>query len=216
MFNVFEKKRANEIEVQLSDGRRVILEDLIKEYESLSKEKNIIKLKVAEWFLINREVINKNKKEIRRKCYEAGPKGKALWERFEKSNKIADENPEDYPYLIETFILEYSEEEKTVQEMRDICEEIGDGMCCEVICDLELEMRICNGEQVDDLVKRYDTLPYERMIKFRNGNTGFFGGGDEDECDDGTPARLYEFKMELTSSYIGVVPYAFRKKEVIV
>ena len=108
--------------------------------------------------------------------------------------------------------MEYSEEKKTVQEMRDICEKIGDGMCCEVICDLELEMRICNGEQVDDLVKRYDRLPYERMIKFRNGNTGFFGGGDENEYNEGTPARIFEFKMELTSSYVGVVPYAFRKK----
>ena len=76
MFNVFEKKRANEIEVQLSDGRRVILEDLIKEYESLSKEKNIIKLKVAEWFLINREVINKNKKESVVSAMRQGLKGK--------------------------------------------------------------------------------------------------------------------------------------------
>lgn len=35
--------------------------------------------------------------------------------------------------------------------MRDMCEELGDGMCCEIICDLELQMRICNGESVNDL-----------------------------------------------------------------
>lgn len=174
--------------VKLSDGRRMLLGDLIEDYERLLKEKIpkeetskkvlTAELKVGEWFLINREVIAKNREKIRQVCNEAGDVGKAYWKRFEESNKIADEEPERYPRIIRTYIFEHDWNYKTEQEMRDMCKEKGDGMCDEVIGDLEVQMRICNGESADDLFQKADKLPRPRIIQLRNGGTGHFGGGD--------------------------------------
>ena len=220
MLNVFVKKSAEELHVELSDGRIMLLEDLVRDYERLLKEehsqdeptKEVItsQLKVGEWFRIDREVINKSKEEIRRNCNEAGTHGKELWNRFKKSNKIANENPDQYPCLIETYIFEHNWEYKTKQEIRDMCEDVGDGMCDEVICDLELQMRICNGESADDLVQKADKLPRVRVIKLRNGGTGYFGGGADN--DNLVPPA------DLSRNYFGPdfedyrgTPYAFRR-----
>lgn len=225
MTKVFIEKSAKKLHIELSDGRMMLLEDLVRDYERLLKEeaskKAIIsepkddkaitkELKVGEWFRIDREVIDKSKEEIRRKCNEAGDVGKALWERFEKSNKIADENPDQYPCLIETYIFEHNWEYKTEQEMRDMCEDVGEGMCCEVICDLELQMRICNGEPVDDLFKKDDKLPRVRVIKLRNGGTGHFGGGAVGIYDY-PPAVLSRSYFDPDSEDYGHTPYAFRR-----
>lgn len=79
MLNVFVS--AEELNVELSDVR-------IKGNKS-----TVSKLKVGEWFRIDREVIDKSKEEIHRKCNMAGTEGRKLWKRFKKSNKIADKNP---------------------------------------------------------------------------------------------------------------------------
>ena len=225
MLNVFVKKSAEELHVQLSDGRMMPLEDLVRDYERLLKEETskkeiasepkddkpiASKLKVGEWFRIDRDIIDKSKEEIRRKCEELGREGKALWERFEKSNKIADENPDQYPRLIETYIFEHNWGYKTEREMRDMCEGVSDGMCDEIICDFELQMRICNGESVVDLLQRADKLPHVRVIKLRNGGTGYFGGG--------AACNYYHPPADLLRVYFGpsgknfkYVPYAFRR-----
>ena len=220
MLNVFVKKSAEELHVQLSDGRMMPLEDLVKDYERLLNKKIskeaitekviVSELKVGEWFRIDREVIRKNKEEIHRKCNEAGDDGKALWKRFEESNKIADENPGEYPRVIETYIFKHNWEYKTEQEMRDMCEQIGDGMCDEVICDFELQKRIVGGEQVNDLLKKADKLPRVRVIKLRNGGTGYFGGGAGDD-DNYPPAGLYGFGFCPDCLCYGNAPYAFRR-----
>lgn len=220
MLNVFVKKSAEELHVELSDGRIMLLEDLVRDYERFLKEKHsqdepskeviTAQLKDGEWFRIDREVINKSKEEIRRKCNEAGTEGKELWNRFKKSNKIANENPDQYPCLIETYIFEHNWEYKTGQEMRDMCEDVGDGMCDEVICDLELQMRICNGELVYDLIQKADRLPRVRVIKLRNGGTGFFGGGAVDD-DDNPPADLSRSGFHPDILSYMYTPYAFRR-----
>ncbi len=227
MLNVFVKQSAEELHIQLSDGRMMPLEDLVKDYERLlnedSSEKEIkselkddkpitSKLTVGKWFRIDRDVINKSKEEIRRKCHKAGIEGVALWERFEKSNKIADENPNQYPRLIETYIFNHNWEYKTEQEMRYMCEGKGDGMCDEVICDLELQMRICNGESVDDLIKKIDKLPCVRVIKLRNGGTGYFGGGAFFIFDKNPPAKLDSTNFYPGNRIYNYTPYAFREK----
>lgn len=216
MLNVFVKKSAEELHVELSNGRIMLLEDLVRDYERLLKEKHsqdepskeviTSQLKVGEWFHIDREVINKSKEEIRRKCNEAGTEGEELWNRFKKSNKIANENPDQYPCLIETYIFEHNWEYKTEQEMRDMCEDVGDGMCDEVICDLELQMRICNGELVDDLIQKADRLPRVRVIKLRNGGTGYFGGGADCD-DDNPPGDLCRDYFNPNYRYYNLTPY---------
>lgn len=225
MLNVFVKKSAEELHVQLSDGRMMLLEDLVRDYERLLKEnaskKAIIsepkddkaitkELKVGEWFRIDREVIDKSKEEIRLKCNEAGDEGKAYWRRFEASNKIADENLNQYPRLIETYIFEHSWYYKTEQEMRDMCEKVGEGMCDEIICDLELQMRICNGESAHDLFEEADKLPRVRVIQLRNGGTGYFGGGAfyNNYLPPAYLNRFYFFPNYKVYSY---TPYAFRR-----
>lgn len=221
MHKVFIKKSAEELHVELSDGRMMLLEDLVKDYERLLKEETskeaitaekvvVSELKVGEWFRIDREVIRQNREEIHRKCNEAGDEGKALWERFEESNKIADANPGEYPRLIETYIFKHNWKYKTEQEMRDMCEQIGDGMCDEVICDFELQMRIVGGEQVNDLLKKADKLPRVRVIKLRNGGTGYFGGGADDNYND-LPADLYRNNFNPNDKYYEGTPYAFRR-----
>lgn len=225
MHNVFKKESAEELQVQLSDGRLMPLEDLIEDYERLLNEESlkkvttsepkadsqaVSKLKVGEWFRIDREVIDKSKEEIRLKCNEAGDEGKAYWKRFEASNKIADENPNQYPRLIETYIFEHSWDYKTEQEMRDMCEKVGEGMCDEIICDLELQMRICNGESAIDLFKKADKLPHVRVIKLRNGGTGLFGGGAAYDYDH-PPADLFRDDFDPDYKDCSCTPYAFRR-----
>ena len=258
MLNVFVRKSAEELHIQLSNGRMMPLEDLVRDYERLLNEESlkkvatsepredksekfikkvstsepkedksgefikkvstsepredksiVSKLKVGEWFRIDRDVIDKSKEEIRCKCNKT-EEGEKLWKRFEKSNKIADENPNQYPRLIETYIFEYNWEHKTQQEMRYMCKDVGDGMCDEVICDLELQMRICNGESLDDLVQKADKLPRVRIIKLRNGGSGVLGGGVV--IDNATsPAGLHKFGYYPNSDCGESVPYAFRK-----
>lgn len=135
---------------------------------------------------------------------------KAYWKRFEKSNKIDDKNSEQYSSLIETYIFEHSWKYKTEQEMRNMCEEVGEGMCDEVICDLELQMRICNGESANDLFKKADKLPGVRVIKLRNGETGYFGSGAVFNYKN-PPADLFRHLFSPNLKFYDYVPYAFRR-----
>ena len=226
MLNVFAKKSTEELYVELFDGRMMPLEELVMDYERLLKEKTIIseqkddkevtkELKVGEWFRIDREVIKKSKEEIRRKCNEAGNEGERYWKRFEKSNEIADENPEQYSSLIETYIFERSwGRRKSIEDMENMCEEVGEGMCDEVICDLELQMRICNGESANDLFVKGDKLPYVRVIKSRNGRICCIGDGyAKSNSHRRSPAEIisdYEQVPAALLPYVGV-PYAFRR-----
>ncbi|MCI8620480.1 MAG: hypothetical protein HFJ50_01305 [Clostridia bacterium] len=170
------------------------------------------KLKVGEWFRIDRNVIDERKDEIYRKCMEEGAVGEKYWKRFKKSNRIADENPDQYPRIIETYIFKHDWEYKTEQEMRDMCKEIGEGMCDEVICDLELQMRICNGESATDLFKKADKLPRVRVIQLRNGGTGYFGGGTAGIFSSSNPpADLYGDDFFPSYKCYRDTPYAFRR-----
>lgn len=239
MLKVFGSMDAKELQVKLSNGRTMTLEELVSDYERLmineenskkaissepnneipkdavtskSKDEEAVtpKLEVGKWFLIDRDIIDQNKENIKRQCYEVGDKGIKLYERFEMSNKIADEDPNQYSCLIETYIFEHNWEYKTEQEMRDMCKEVGEGMCDEVICDLELQMRICNGEIVDDLIRKADKLPRVRVIKLRDGGTGYFGGG-ADLNNDSPPADLFRYSFSPISKGYKSVPYAFRR-----
>lgn len=223
MINVFVKKSAEELQIQLSDGRMLPLEELVIDYERLLKEKSskkeIIsetkdderaitqKLKVGEWFLIDRDVIAKNREKIRRMCNEEGDVGEKYWKRFEQSNKIADENPDKYPRIIKTYIFKHDWKYKTERQMRDMCKEIGEGMCDEVICDLELQMRMCNGESAHALFKKADKLPRVRVIQLRNGGTGYFGGGVDNDKPPADLRRSY-FGPDNLWNYSDT-PYAF-------
>ena len=91
-----------------------------------------------------------------------------------------------------------------------MCEKVGEGMCDEIICDLELQMRICNGESAIDLFKKADKLPHVRVIKLRNGGTGYFGGGANNNSD-GPPADLDRNGFNPNSRNYGFTPYAFRR-----
>ena len=192
-----------EMQAQLTNGRIMPLKDLIM-------EPLVSKLKVGKWFRIDRNVIDENRDENYRKCIEAGPKGKALWGRFEKSNKIADENPDQYPRVMEVYIFKHDWDYKNEQEIRDRCEQVGEGMCDEVICDFELQMRICNGELVCDLIQKEDKLPRVRVIKFRDGGTGYFGG-TADYYNPNPPAKLSRYCFNDDPDGYTYVPYAFRR-----
>lgn len=220
MADVFKKESVEELYVQLSDGRMMLLADIVRDYERLLKEEHLkkdepskktitSKLKVGEWFRIDRDVIAKNREKIRRVCNKAGDVGKVYWKRFEESNKIADENPDQYPRIIETYIFKHDWEYKNEQEMRDMCKEIGDGECDEVICDLELQMRICNGESAHALFEEADKLPRVRVIQLRNGGTGYFGGG-ADHNDNDPPADLFRYFFCPDLVICDFTPYAFR------
>ena len=91
-----------------------------------------------------------------------------------------------------------------------MCEKVGEGMCDEIICDLELQMRICNGESAIDLFKKADKLPHVRVIKLRNGGTGYFGGG-ANYYNFSPPADLYRSNFCPSHNYSILTPYAFRR-----
>lgn len=77
------------------------------------------------------------------------------------------------------------------------------------ICDLELQMRICNGESVYYLVKEADKLPRIRVIKLKDGGTGYFGGG-ADNFINNSPSNLRKNSFKPTSRNPLCTPYAFR------
>lgn len=217
MMNVFRKQNVEEMYVQLSDGRLMLLEDLVKDYESLLREKTLpkeenSKLEVGKWFLIDRDVIAKNREKINRVCGEARDRdGRLYRERFQESNEIADAEPERYPRWGWTYVFKQDWEYKNEQQMRDMCKEIGDGMCDEVICDFELQMRICNGESADDLFKKADKLPCVRVIQLRNGGTGYFGGGAVFSYSN-PPADLSRNNFSPVCKDFRNTPYAFRRE----
>lgn len=220
MHNEFIKKSAEELHVQLSDSRFMTSEDLAEEpiASELDDKPIVSELKVAEWFLIDRKVIDENIYEIRRECINEGPAGERLWERFEVSNEIANQNPKQYPRVMEVYIFKndwesVEKECKSVPEMQAMCKQIGDGMCDEIICDLELQMRICNGESVYDLVEKPDKLPYARLIMLRNGWDAFFGG----DYVTNRVLMIPPANLDIRRFYPNVklrfsVPYAFRRK----
>lgn len=204
--------------IKLPDGRLMILVDL-EDYQRLlkgeslkkgapSNPKNyksaVSKPKVGKWFLIDRKVISENMAEIRRQCKEAvHVYGELYLEEFEKANKMADKNPDKYPRFIETLILpgaySYAHifECATEAQRKNKCEKV----CDNVICNLELEMRICNGELAIDLFTKPDTLPYQRVTE----EGWVFGGSKWKHCE---PACLTPFvnKNEKYALYI------FRRK----
>ena len=94
--------------------------------------------------------------------------------------------------------------------MRDMCKEIGDGECDEVICDLELQMRICNGESAHALFEEADKLPRVRVIQLRNGGTGYFGGGAVSNYNN-PPADLHRNLFFPSFKLCRNTPYAFRR-----
>jgi len=165
-----------------------------------------------------KKVIDKNIYKIRRECIKEGPAGERLWERFEVSNEIANQNPKQYPRVMEVYIFKndwesVEKECKSVPEMQAMCKQIGDGMCDEIICDLELQMRICNGESVYDLVEKPDKLPYARLIMLRNGWDAFFGG----DYVTNRVLMIPPANLDIRRFYPNVklrfsVPYAFRRK----
>lgn len=214
------------VEVQLSDGRKMSVEELIRDYERLLQmlpsEKAVTQnvarsraeLKVEEWFLINREVIAESQELIHLKCYLAGNKGQKLWERFVKSNRIANMDPERYTRFIETYVLnlfDYTWGSSTEQELREIGENAVYGeiceMCDEVICDLELQMRICNGEPIYDLINKKDIISNSRVIKCRNGDTGLVGGG----YIGAQPAAISRNSFDPNRKHANATPYVFRR-----
>ena len=229
MLNVFMEKSAEGLHVKLSDGRLMPLEDLVRDYERFLKESSkkevIVESKaekakakkaitnrqyVGKWFRIDRNVIDEHRDEIRQKCIEIGADGEKIWQRFEKSNEIANQNPDQYPRIMETYIFKYNWDYKFIQNMLDMCTKVGDGMCDEIICDFELQMRICNGESVKNLVQKFDKLPYVRFIKLTTGEYGFFGGGHYDY--DGTPNYIRRVNLNSNDKLYNCVPYAFRKE----
>ena len=224
MLSVFMEQSVEGLHVKLSDGRLMPLEDLVRDYERFLKEsskKEVIveskaekakaekeiteKLKVGKWFRIDRNVIDEHRDEIRKKCIEIGPEGEKLWKRFEKSNEIANQNPDQYSRVMETYIFKHQSEYKTELEMQNMCKRIGDGICDEVICDLELQMRICNGEATESLVLKPDKLIHARVIKLRNRDVGYVGG------EDHPPAQLRNYESDPMYENFYSVPYAFRK-----
>lgn len=225
MMDMFMKKSVEEMYVQLSDGRLMLWKDLVEDYERLLREKNpkeevpkeemiTAKLEVGKWFFINRDVIDKNREKINRVCGEERDwEGRLYRERFEESNAIADAEPERYPREGWTYVFKCDWECKNEQEMRDMCKEIGDGMCDEVICDFELQMRICNGETAEDLFEKADKLPYVRIIQLRNGGTGYYGGGTKHiKSRVIPPANINKDNFHPNLNYRNFAPYAFRGK----
>ena len=75
---------------------------------------------------------------------------------------------------------------------------------------IQLQMRICNGESAIDLFKKADKLPHVRVIKLRNGGTGYFGGGAHGDVNS-PPADLYRDIFDPVFKDYEYTPYAFRR-----
>lgn len=227
--NVFIKCDPN-IMVQLSTGEVIPLEDLVKRHEDLVKRyKDLVKrfdkksetryeeagvrkpqkLEVGVWFLIDRKVIESRMSDFEKACKRRGTSGVEFFNRCQASLKKAKEKPEYYTQKIETYIFEMTWVYKTNQQLRTICEEKGDGQTDEIIADLELIMRFCNGETINELIQKPDTLPRIRVITLTNGGTGSLGGG-VGICSY-PPAHLYRYEFNPDHKLYAFTTSAFRR-----
>ena len=213
------------IMVQLSNGEVIGLEDLVKRYEALSNqlekkaeplEKEEYeghtpqKLEVGVWFLIDRNIIESKMKTFEKACKNLGRMGVDFFERCQKSLQEAKKKPEYYTPKIETYIFEKTWAYKTEQELRDMCFENGEGQTNEIIADLELMMRFCNGETVDSMINNADTLPRVRVITLTSGGTGYLGGGVVN-YGSYPPADLYRLKFDPIYKHYNNTTSAFRR-----
>lgn len=207
MFNVFSKfdsEETNKLSIQLSNGRTIPLEELVSDYERFLKQ---LRIEPGSWFRIDREIINKCKEKIRNECHDDW-----MLERFEWANEVANQKPDKYPNIIDTYIFN-NRDLRTKKELIDMCESVGDGLCDKIICLLECQMRICNGETYEDLVQKVDKLPHRRIIKadLDSENLIWYGGGDEKTM----PTLWFEYgvsESELKIGNVGV-PYVFRRRD---
>ena len=196
------------------------------EHDTTNSEKirEPLKPQVGEWFLIDRDIIESQMAEFEKAC-KACNKARAgrefpmyILSRCRKSLQIAKENSNFYSKKMETFIFEDFHDRRSEYDFINICCKIGDGQVDDVILDLELMMRFCNGESIEELVNQSDHIKLSRIFASRELVNGkkliCFAGGETNGIR--TP---YEYLVSMRnglrddcgSEFEGFTTAAFRR-----
>ena len=196
------------------------------EHDTTNSEKirEPLKPQVGEWFLIDRDIIESKMAEFEKAC-KACNKARAgrefpmyILSRCRKSLQIAKENSNFYSKKMETFIFEDFHDRRSEYDFINICCKIGDGQVDDVILDLELMMRFCNGESIEELVNQSDHIKLSRIFASRELVNGkkliCFAGGETNGIR--TP---YEYLVSMRnglrddygSEFEGFTTAAFRR-----
>ena len=196
------------------------------EHDTTNSEKirEPLKPQVGEWFLIDTDIIESQMAEFEKAC-KACNKARAgrefpmyILSRCRKSLQIAKENSNFYSKKMETFIFEDFHDRRSEYDFINICCKIGDGQVDDVILDLELMMRFCNGESIEELVNQSDHIKLSRIFASRELVNGkkliCFAGGETNGIR--TP---YEYLVSMRnglrddcgSEFEGFTTAAFRR-----
>ena len=199
-------------------------QDLEHDTTNFEKIREPLKPQVGEWFLIDRDIIESKMAEFEKAC-KACNKARAgrefpmyILSRCRKSLQIAKENSNFYSKKMETFIFEDFHDRCSEYDFINICCKIGDGQVDDVILDLELMMRFCNGESIEELVNQSDHIKLSRIFASRELVNGkkliCFAGGETNGIR--TP---YEYLVSMRnglrddcgSEFEGFTTAAFRR-----
>lgn len=157
-----------------------------KEYKTMQKPTE------GKCFEVNPKAINQNLFSEKRKDSMQEQTRQIILEAFTKLN----EEPEKYGRPFKTMIPEKTWSSKTVKELKEIANNLGDHMADWVEQALEWAQRIANGETWEDVCNEADTENWYRLVIWKNGYSRLVGGARK--CNFFNPAS-YVFNINYYS-----------------
>ena len=130
---------------------------------------------IGKWFLVNPNAIDRNLfLEKRNEPYQEKTR-KLILEAFAE----ADTNPDKYLRPFCTMIPQKVWERKTIKELKDIADSIGDHLASWIEKAFEWAQRLANGESWEDVCNKPYAGGWYHLITWKIGNFHLFGGARE-------------------------------------
>lgn len=146
--------------------------------------------------LIDQKIFKKKRNDVRQEWVR-----KIILEAFEQV-KI---NQSKYGKTFNTLMPKKEWQEKNVQELKQLANELGDHMAYWVEQALEWAQRIFNGETWETLCNTADTSNWYRMIVWKDGEVRLVGGSSKSESHI-PPADVFDFHYDDEIKIGGTIP----------
>ena len=143
-----------------------------KETHKQKEHKTMQKPTEGKCFEVNPKAINQNLFSEKRKDSRQEQTRQIILEAFTKLS----EEPEKYGRPFKTMIPEKTWSSKTVKELKEIANNLGDHMADWVEQALEWAQRIVNGDTWEAVCNKADTENWYRLVIWKNGYSRLVGG----------------------------------------
>lgn len=128
--------------------------------------------KEGQWFEVNPQSIDQTRFQSKREDEKQEKTRLLILEAFSQLNN----NPEKYSRTFETMMPKKDWSSKTVKELKEMAEKLGDHNANWVEQALEWAQRICNGESWENVCNNEDTASWYRLIVWKNEEARVVGG----------------------------------------